>query len=322
MVEPMKVAFHANHLDLRGTGVAVFDYANHCEKILGHESIIVCPALEAQPIGQSAKAAKRFESRFQVHRYGRFEEVEPLLEDLGADVFYTIKSGPRDYILSRGRKTVVHVVFQHYDPHGDVYAYVSRWLSEKMSQGRQPWVPHMVDLPDVSGDLRDSLEIPRDAIVFGRYGANDTFDMGFVHRAVVKVAKRRPDVYFVFMNTDRFCRPKRNILHLPATTDVTEKLRFINTCDAMLHARKRGESFGLAVAEFSARNRPVITFDGGTDRAHLEQLGDKGIYYRSKRDLMNVLDGFEPDSTRDWDAYSCDFGPKVVMERFSNVFLS
>ena len=98
-------------------------------------------------------------------------------------------------------------------------------------------------------------------------------------------------------------------------------MRFINTCDAMLHARKQGESFGLAVGGFSVRNRPVITFEGSKDRAHIEQLGDKGIYYRSKRELIRVLDRFEPDPTRNWDAYSRDLSPDPVMERFAKVFL-
>jgi hypothetical protein len=37
-----------------------------------------------------------------------------------------------------------------------------------------------------------------------------------------------------------------NILHLPATADGAFKERFIGACDAMLHARSRGETFGLA----------------------------------------------------------------------------
>ena len=39
----------------------------------------------------------------------------------------------------------------------------------------------------------------------------------------------------------------------------SEKEAFYRTCDAMLHARRDGETFGLAVAEFSVRNKPVIT---------------------------------------------------------------
>ena len=318
----MKIAFHVNHLDMRGTGVAVFDYANHAERLLGHESLIVCPSVKAQPHFQDERAARRFEQRFPVYRYDRFDEVDSLLREHGVGVLYAIKAGKRDHVLSRQCRTVVHAVFQYHEPHGDVYAYISRWLSEKMSQGRQPWVPHMLDLPNVSGDLREALQIPRDAVVFGRHGASDTFDIRFAQEAVAQVAARRPDRYFLFLNTDRFCRDLPNVVHLPGTTDPEDKVRFINTCDAMLHARKQGESFGLAVAEFSARNRPILTFADGLDRAHLEQLGDKAIIYRSKRDLLRLLERFEPEPGKDWDAYSRDFAPAVVMERFARVFLS
>ncbi|HTS54827.1 MAG TPA: hypothetical protein VMH26_16265 [Burkholderiales bacterium] len=69
----MKIAFHVNHLDMRGTGVAVFDYANHAERLLGHESLIVCPSVKAQPHFQDERAARRFEQRFPVYRYDRFD---------------------------------------------------------------------------------------------------------------------------------------------------------------------------------------------------------------------------------------------------------
>jgi glycosyltransferase involved in cell wall biosynthesis len=60
------------------------------------------------------------------------------------------------------------------------------------------------------------------------------------------------------MNTHPFCEPRPNIIHLPASSDCDTKSRFIRSCDAMLHARYDGETFGLAVAEFSAHNREYM----------------------------------------------------------------
>ena len=37
------------------------------------------------------------------------------------------------------------------------------------------------------------------------------------------------------------------------------KVSFINTCDCMIHARTDGETFGLAIAEFSTLNKPIIS---------------------------------------------------------------
>jgi len=54
--------------------------------------------------------------------------------------------------------------------------------------------------------------------------------------------------------------------------DQGEKARFFATCDIMLHARLHGETFGLAVGEFAVLGKPVITFAGSRERAHLEML--------------------------------------------------
>lgn len=306
---------------MRGTGVAVYDFARYSETLLGHESIVVCPSAETQPAFQSAIAASHFEQRFPVYRYKDFSEVDDLLKDLGSDVFYAIKAGHKDPIVSQVSKTVVHAVFQHREAHGDVYAYFSEWLAEEMSGGDLPWVAPMVDLPQVDGNLREELAIPSDAIVYGRHGGYPSFDIPFVHSVVHEVAAQSPELFFLFLNTRPFCDPLPNIIHLPETSDVRRKVRFINSCDAMLHARRLGESFGLAIGEFSARNRPIITYLGGSDRAHLKQLGDSGRYYRDENELRQLLLSFKPEPSTKWDVYSEPYSPVAVMDRFRQVFL-
>ena len=84
------------------------------------------------------------------------------------------------------------------------------------------------------------------------------------------------------MHTPPFARPPRakNIIHIDRTSDPARKAAFIRTCDAMLHGRSNGETFGLAVAEFSAANRPVLTsrahHDHGKARHHLDTLTAHG----------------------------------------------
>ena len=71
--------------------------------------------------------------------------------------------------------------------------------------GRCPVVPHVVRPCEPCGaDLRAALGIPPDATVFGRHGGYHTFDISFVHAAVREVAERRPDIFFVFLNTAPF----------------------------------------------------------------------------------------------------------------------
>jgi len=313
----MKIAFHSNQLSLRGTEVAMYDFAKYNEELLGNESIIISKDPSIWDYSHPM-AIKKFNDRFNVFQYKNFNDVEKFLDEQKVDVFYAQKSGQRDGIVSRGRKTVIHAVFLYNEPHGDVYAYISEWLGNRFNA---PFVPYMVDLPDVEGNLRKELSIPENAIVFGRHGGVETFDISFVKKIVRKKIRYRRNIYFLFMYTNKFIDHPQ-VIHLDGNQDLEYKVKFINTCDAMLHARKVGETFGLAVAEFSLRNKPVITFGGSQkESAHLHMLGDKSLKYYRKQDLSNLIDSFRPEPNKDWNAYR-DYNPENVMNIFKNVFLT
>jgi hypothetical protein len=296
----------------------MYDYAHYNEQLLGNQSIIVTPQVAP---GHDEKSAQRFAQRFQVRGYSSLRHLDGILEEEEVDLLYCIKSGQNDGIVSQVTKTVVHVVFGYCEPHGDVYAYVSEWLSHYASQGRYPWVPHVVvPLPEC-GDMREELGIPKDALVFGRHGGPDTFDLLFVRVVVSELAKRRPDLYFLFLGTDPFCEPHPRIIHLESTSDLRQKSRFIATCDAMLHGRHSGETFGLSIAEFSGLNKPVITYDKSNERAHMEILGASAFYYSDAESLTKILWTFEPNHLNDCRVYTKIFTPEAVMKQFSDVFL-
>lgn len=313
------VAFDAGHLLERGTDVALFDYAWGNEELLGNRSLVLCPARA------ELSALDRFRQRFSVCLYRDRRDLDHLLRDV--DLYYVQDHGRRPQVpLPRPRhgRTAVHCVFTADEPHGDVYAAISPWVATHRGTSGQPpcpVVPYMVRLPEVAGDLRQELGIPPDATVLGRHGGAATFDLPFVHAEVARAVAERDDLWFVFLNTKVFAPAHARIVHLPATIDPVRKTRFVQTCDAMLHGRSEGETFGLAVAEFSIRNRPVITWLGGHDRFHHEVLGRKGIYYRGAEDLRRILARFRP-VRGDFDAYSARFAPAVVMQQFRAVFLA
>ncbi len=102
---------------------------------------------------------------------------------------------------------------------------------------------------------------------------------------------------------------------------MNDKVKFINTCDAMLHGRKQGDSFCLAIAEFSLRNKPIITrINKNIDYAHIDMLGNKAIYYSNPYDLFKILLDFNPLNTFDWIAYK-DYNPENVLKKFKEIFL-
>jgi hypothetical protein len=319
----MKIIYHSNQLGLRGTEIALYDYAFHGRSLLNAEPVIL--TRDKAP-GHRAEAVEKFSRQFPVLYYQAPEDIDKIVEKEKADAVYFIKSGENDGVVSYSAKSLVHAVFMRNDPHGDVYAYISPWLSRVMSAGKTPWVPHMIDLPEENADLRDELNIPRDAVVFGRYGGMGAFDVKIAHKAVYRAAARRKNAWFLFMNTDSLRKPflardNPRIVHIPGTADMRRKVAFINTCDAMLHARESGETFGLAVGEFSARNKPVITYALSREQAHLDFLKDKALRFSTYRELMDILMDFEPDPNGDWDVYSEPFSPENVMRKFREVFL-
>ena len=311
----MKILLHSNQLSLGGTEVALWDYACGCKDILKHEVIVASMAggLHNKDI------ITKFSSRFDTILY-QPGELPTLAR--GVDVAYFITDGQRNEgLLIPEVKNVIHAVFAFNEPHGDVYAYVSEWLSEVTTGGQAPWVPHIVKpLKDGAGNLRGWLGIPEGAIVFGGYGRRDQFSIPFVRDTVERIASSRPDLYFVFMNFDLFTTPRKNLIFISGSHEEEKKAAFIDTCDAMLHARIEGETFGLAVAEFSVRNKPVITYGQSQDRAHMFVLGERALVYNDTESLTRTILNFRPSPTKDWNAYR-DFNPENVMHKFDQVFL-
>ena len=241
-------------------------------------------------------------------------------------MLYAIKNGDNDGVVTKECKTAVHAVFKHFEPHGDVYAYVSQWLADEMTNGKYPFVPHMVNFTeDTDEDLRKQLSIPVSAKVFGYYGGAQSFNIQFAQETVDEIAHKYKDIYFLFMGVDSFVKNRwwrqksENIIFLPPSSDVLYKLKFINTCNALLHARERGETFGITVAEFALKGKPVITFADSPEKAHLIELDNSAYLYKNSMELKQIiLDTELSQSARE--SYE-KFLPKPVMEKFKNSFL-
>ncbi len=311
----VKIAFYANNLTERGTAVALFDYALQNRIVLGHESVVLYDRTFA---GNNDKVIDKFKAAFDLIPCDGFADADKHIRAENCDLLYVLKAGKRDGLVSGVVPTMVHAVFAATvrQLHGASYAYVSEWLSDHCTGARVPWVPHMVAVGDTDDTLRDRLYIPAEATVFGCYGGRHSFDIDFVKDSVIpQVLETSPQTYFVFMNIAPFIDHPR-VMFLPASADMEEKTAFINTCDAMLHARKRGETFGLAVGEFSLRAKPVLTFGGSKERAHLGVLGETAQVYNSPEDLLGLIQSFDKSAPSAQQAYQRLFSPGPVMQRF------
>ena len=315
----MNVAFHSNSMSLRGSENALWDYANLNETILGNHSVICYPAKMEDTENSTFS---KWKARFPLVPYRTKVELTSKLKERGVDILYQIKPGPYDRFVVPGVKNCIHSMFLSDEFHGDAFAYVSRWASRVMTGREESFVPHFVPRLEGKESLRQRLGIPIEAKVFGRHGGQDTFNIPFVQNAVARHARESPDDHFVFLNTEpiRGTEWLSNVHYHPGTVDPMEKAKFLATCDAMLHARWHGETFGLAVGEFAMLGKPVITFSESRERAHLEMLGNRSVLYRNAEELAEILRDFCPYKTQGTE-YEVFGDPKVVMGLFQKKFL-
>jgi len=327
----MKIAFHSSYLGYRGTEVALMDYAQGNREILGNESLFLMPWREG---AEEHPVTRRMKEIAPLRFYRTEVEREGILNEEKTDFFFCIKNGFNDGVVSRKVPTGIHAIFRESEFHGDIYAYVSSWLSEVMTYGCALWVPHMVRLAGERGSLRAEYGIPDDAAVYGRHGGDDSFDIPWVQKAVVEIARKNPDIWFLFLNTRKFqgAAGLPNIRFLPATADPIRKRMFLNSCDAMLHGRLRGETFGLSCLEFAMLGKTVLTFAGSPERAHLDILGETAAPYASAcelkeifRNLASVVQDKRKGVAEGGKRLDLGFGafqPEAVMKKFHEVFLT
>jgi len=304
--------FHQRHLCLRGTTVALFDYARAWENSCDGVSIIFTKSSHPE---HNSEVIKKFQARFTVVFYDNFSEVDDWVKRLLIDFLYTIKAGFNDGDISSIVPTIVHAVFDCYQPHG-LYTFVSSEIAKKYNG---TWLPHLIsELPYQDGDkLRELLKIPSEAFVYGRYGGKDTFSIPFVKELIIEEIDKHPEFFFLFVNTDKFIDHPRCIF-LDCIVSLSEKGKFIDACDAMLHARADGETFGLSVGEFARSGKQVLTCPSHQDNEHIKHLKEQASVYNSKDELRAMLWTEEKKIFRPPVAYT-DSEEKKVMEIFREV---
>ena len=332
----LKVAFHVYSFSFRGTENALFDYANKNETILNNKSIIVCPNKIDQI--NNLDVIIKFMNRFSIFLYSNYFHLVNILHREKVDGLYIIKYGTKDELSNYfdfNKITVpllVHCVYKVDDPHGFIYAGVSESV---VNRSKYEFVPHMITLMENKSpivDLRKKLKISKEAIVFGRHGGLDTFNLTLsskgnnisVNDVILKVLNDNPNIYFIFMPQPYILMNTKHprIFYINPSIESVVKMSFINTCDAIIHAQILGESQGISILEFSVMNRPVITWNGGTLKQHLENLGDKAVLYNTMEELYNILVNFKKENykNKDWNVTS-KYNDVNVMKKFNQVFL-
>jgi glycosyltransferase involved in cell wall biosynthesis len=303
----MKILLHTNALNERGTTVAVLDYARILRK-LGYEPII---GYDYRDPSNNKKIISDTNQKYEISGYKNFTQ-EASKWKKSCDFAYFIKYGNNDAKLISGIQNIVHVVFQSYDPHGERYIYVSEWLARRMRTSNlksilkvsPKWIdsfrndtfdylPHVVTLPETSQTMREEWGFPSGALIGGRHGGLDTFDISWVHKAIGEMLEANANLYFVFANTRKFIEHSR-VKYLPTLTSREQTSSYLKGLDFYLHARSRGETFGLSLMEAMKCNIPVFSYSGGVDRNHSFMLrGSPYSQFKNAKELKERIQNIE-----------------------------
>lgn len=308
------IVFHLYHTTIRGTERASYDYADYNETLLHNKSIIILPCNFKSKLDSKGKCVHneevflKFKSRFEIYIYNDINDLQNFINCKNVTHFYNLKSGYKDGIELKNVKMLNHCVFTSNTPHGDVYAGISCIVNPNL------YVPHIVRYNDSDKtNYRNTLNLT-DKFVIGRHGGSDTFDIQFVKDLI----KKNKDITWLFLNTDKFTT-QNNVIYLNETTEIST---FINTCDAMIHARSEGETFGLAVMEFAVKHKPIMIYNGENviyDH-HIKCLSEEGLYYKNESELQSIIDNKEKFLCKEY-KFLEEFSPENVMKKFNEVFL-
>lgn len=274
--------------------------------------------------------------------------------DFNCDILYLTKAGlfkhaPLYPNAFGALPTMVHSVF-NWEPHGNVYAAISPSIKNYRPRDHGNVIPYMVVPPDpvlqaAAHSYRAHFGIPAGALTVCRHGGDDSFNLEYVKKAVLELLGKYTEqqLHFVFLGTESFkheiaklvlatphpdktfAAAKSRIHFIPATSEPRVKENYFHTCDVMLHARDIGETFGLAIAEFSVRNKPVITQRAVKRYSdfHVKALGSKGYYYGNQAEVVDKVSGFVENGVPKNVDFNCyrEYSPENVMETFQKLFL-
>ena len=153
--------------------------------------------------------------------------------------------------------------------------------------------------------MRNKLNIPENAFVFGRIGRPDDniFDpIGIL--AFEKLVKEYNNAYYIIVSPSQLAidlvnsKKIKNVLFLPTTAREQDKWDFYYSIDTLAHFRLDGETQGLNICEAMYAGKPIITHKSIMWNGHLEYLNksfsrvseidDISEYYRHMKEMINI----------------------------------
>lgn len=316
-----KFLLHSNNFSERGGSVTLLAIGRLIKEKFGHECAIAIPA-DAEYVSEE-RLSDALQRGFELFRYQNKSELDAFAKSRGithsyvfsagkkTDLAYYDESDPESFRIADTRH-ITHVVFRNFDPHGEVYAYVSDWLmtwarcrifiwkiinflsfSRRQCQTLVTSFPHFIEAWPTNTSkqpLKWEIGVPGDAHVIGRIGGFSEFDDLVARKGVGLILDTWEDCYAIFVNTPRFLdHPRAFFLDKLSRADVK---RFYDACDILINGRRMGESFGYSIAEPLSLGKPVIApnliRNLLMDKNHVRLLKGKGLLYSSAKGILRI----------------------------------
>lgn len=175
-----------------------------------------------------------------------------------------------------------------------------------------------VEAPLTNKDLRDELDIPNDAFVFGRVG-RDTNDINDPVNLEAFAQVEDNNTYFIALAPSDDLKEKavelgvQNIRWVEPTLDDLRLSKFYNTMNVLAHARKDGECNPGNCWEAMAHGKPIISHYGIPYNGHIEEIGPAGFVVHRKNNFHNVWQSGNPGSIVDM----LDYARSIGLENFT-----
>lgn len=283
--DKLTLGFFDNYLSVRGTTNAIAEYSRfHGLKNKGRCVVFY---IDSNPHNDEDVVANLREYA-SVVPLSSISELESKTRQLGIDILYVPVSAPSMFTVSLSCPVMLHCIFDYEDspPIFNRTAFVAVSPFIKNTNPHCLVLPHIIRKPRITGHgiARRDLGLNDTDLVIGRIGAYETFDIQSNVQAILKAVDSRDDLCFLMVNTKPFEVPSRHksrIKFLPRIADAEEKYQVISMCDCMLWGGSMGETFGIAIGEFCAMNKPILCCASGSSIAHIHYVGELGITYSS-----------------------------------------
>jgi len=312
--KPLKVAFLCDEL-CNEKNMALYNYALYCKKLYNNDSIIF--------YYKNCLDINKFNFEFKCYEINNIIEIDNIIiANNITHLYYIITDTINESALCNNAFNLLHLLndIEINISNNKKYIY-SNFSDYSIINKEIPILYNILNNNIDTNNYRNDLDIPYNAIVIGRYGLYNEFNILEVYEAIIDILNSCDNIYFLFINTQPFHIHSR-IIYID-NINIIDKIKYLNTCDAMIHAKIDGEIFSIEIAEFSLLNKPIITCNiPNINIGHINILQDKAIYYNNKDSLINIFYKLKDilKLNYDWNAFKSFLPDEIMKNFFNNLF--